>query len=175
MNERGFTLPELMVATAVSLIVVAAGMALLSAAMHRQPATSERASQIQQGRVMAESLVRELRQGESVSGTPTNLVIATYVNSAACGGAHASTAILCRVTYTCAADACTRTEARPDGSSPGSPVTVVSGIANPSVFDYSPTTNPTYVSVRLEFADRDGEETVTLEDGTALRNWFEAS
>lgn len=175
MNERGFSLPELLVATAVSLVVIAGGMALLSAAMKRQPATSERASQIQQGRVMAETLVRELRQGEAVSGTATSLVVVTYANSTTCGGAHAATAILCRVTYSCASHACTRTEARPDGSAPGPAVTVVRGIADPSVFSYTPATTPSYVSVRLGFADDGGHETVTLEDGTALRNWFEAS
>jgi hypothetical protein len=38
------------------------------------------------------------------------------------------------------------------------------------VFSYVPSTNPTYVSVTLEYPGRGGEESVTLTDGAAMRN-----
>ena len=65
---------------------------------------------------------------------------------ATCGGAPPTTAILCRVTYSCGGASCTRTERNPDGS--GAPATeaVVRGIQRPAVFTYSPRPRtPTYV------------------------------
>jgi len=97
-SERGFSLPELLVAVVIALIIAGAGMTLVSMAVRAQPKVSERAAQIQQGRTMLESVGRELRQGESVSNpTPSGLSVLTYVDSVSCGGAAGSPAILCRV------------------------------------------------------------------------------
>jgi prepilin-type N-terminal cleavage/methylation domain-containing protein len=175
-SQRGFTIPELTVAALISLIIAAAGMTLVITMVRSQPAVSERAGQVQQGRTMLEVLTRELRQGESVlSPTTSGLSVITYVNSATCGGAHATTSILCRVTYGCGSTSCTRTERNPDGSGTGSAETVVRGITGPNVFSYQGTSgDPSYVGIRLVFPADDGSEAITLDDGAALRNYFES-
>jgi prepilin-type N-terminal cleavage/methylation domain-containing protein len=174
-SERGFTLPELLVAAMIALIVAGAGMTLLITMVRSQPAVSDRAAQVQQGRTMLEALSRELRQGESVlSPTTSGLAVLTYVNSATCGGASASSSILCRVTYACGSTSCTRTEQNPDGSGGASPEEVVRGITGPNVFSYQGTTgDPSYVGLRLVFPADDGSEAITLDGGAALRNHFE--
>ncbi len=179
-DERGFTLTELLVALVIALLVAGAGLGLLQIAIRAQPATTDRGAQIQSGRVMIERLSRELRQGESVSSpTASGLQVVTYVDSATCGGAPASLAILCRVTYACGATACTRSEADPAPGSPASaPAQVVRGIAGPAVFSYEylpGDATPAFVGIRLGFAADDGDESVTLEDGVALRNHLEGS
>ena len=137
--------------------------------MRSQPAVSERAGRVQQGRTMLEVLSRELRQGESVlTPTTSGLSVVTYVNSAACGGAYATNSILCRVTYTCGSTSCTRTERNPDGSGTGSAETIVRGITGPNVFSYQGTPgDPSYVGIRLVFPADDGSEAITLDDGAA--------
>jgi prepilin-type N-terminal cleavage/methylation domain-containing protein len=174
-SERGFTLPELLVAAMIGLIVAGAGMTLLVTMVQSQPAVSERAGQVQQGRTMLEVLSRELRQGESVlSPTASGLAVLTYVNSATCGGASASTSILCRVTYACGSTSCTRTEQNPDGTGSATPETVVRGIMGPNVFSYQGTPgDPSYIGIRLVFPTDDGAEAITLDGGAALRNHFE--
>ena len=173
-DERGYSLPELIVATMVALIVAAAGMTVVMIAVRSEPKVSERAAQIQQGRTMIERISRELRQGESVSSpSASGLTMLTYVASASCGGAPSSTAILCRVTYACGSTGCTRTERNPNGSGSAPSEQVVSGILGPSVFSYQPSASaPEYVGLALSYPGEDGEETVTLADGVALRNYF---
>jgi prepilin-type N-terminal cleavage/methylation domain-containing protein len=174
-RSDGFTLPELLVAAMIALLVAGAGMTLLVTMVRSQPKVSERAGQVQQGRTMLEALSRELRQGESVlSSTASGLSVLTYVNSATCGGASASTSLLCRVTYACGSTSCTRTEQNPDGTGGASPDEVVRGITGPGVFSYQGTTgDPSYVGIRLVFPADDGSEAITLDGGAALRNHFE--
>ena len=174
-DESGFTLTELAVAALVALIVASAGMTLLVTMVRSQPAVSDRAAQVQQGRTMLETLSRELRQGESVlSPTTSGLSVLTYVNSATCGGAPATASILCRVTYSCSSTSCTRVERNPDGSGTAPAKTVVRGITGPSVFSYQGTVgDPSYVGIMLVFPADDGSEAITLDDGAALRNHFE--
>jgi type II secretory pathway pseudopilin PulG len=174
-DQRGFTIAELLVATLIALSVAVAGMTLVVTMVRSQPGMSERAGLVQQGRTMLESLSRELRQGESVlSPTSSGLSVLTYVNSATCGGAHSTTAILCRVTYACNSTSCTRAERNPDGSGTAPARQVVRGITGPNVFSYQGTSgDPSYVGIRLVFPAEDGSEAITLDDGAALRNYFE--
>jgi len=178
-DERGFTLPELLVATIIALLVAAGAMIVLQTAVRTQPEVSERAAQIQEGRTMIERISRELRQGDSVTGaTTTSLSIHTLVDSASCGGAPAQTAIPCWVTYACSGGTCSRTEH--DGSGGGSASEVVSGLRSSNVFCYAlqsdatcpaPTAaDPEYVGVTMSFPNQDGGESITLSDGVALRN-----
>jgi prepilin-type N-terminal cleavage/methylation domain-containing protein len=174
-SDAGYSLPELLVAITIALIVAAGGATLLMIAMESQPRAGDRSSQIQQGRTMIESITRELRQGETVfNATASGFQILTYVHATSCGGAAGPTARLCRVTYSCTTDSCTRTERSADGSGSAAPVRVVDGVTGPSVFTYQgPLANPTYIGVNLVFADEEGEETVTLADGAELRNYVE--
>ena len=169
----GFTLPELLVALLLGLVVIGAGVTVVTASLNNQPRLTSRTDRIQEARTTMERITRELRQGSSVpSATSSQLEIVTYVDSATCGGAHATTAIQCRVTYTCATGTCTRTEAKPDGTSPGSAVQVVSGLASSNVFAYTPPAGsaPGYVNVTLSFPAQGGDDAITLNDGAALRN-----
>jgi prepilin-type N-terminal cleavage/methylation domain-containing protein len=166
-DERGFTLIELLVATAVGLVVVGGGLTIFMSGIRSDPRTASQVTAIQQARVTVDRITRELRQGlEIPESTPSRLAIVTYVKAATCGGAAASTAIPCRVTYTCSAGSCTRVVAQPNGTAPGPAVTVASGLASATVFEG----DPTYVKVTFSFATDDGQPFV-LEDGVALRNF----
>ncbi len=172
-DERGFTLPELLVATALSLVIIGAAVSAFTGAIGSQPRVNSQAAAIQQARTTMERITRELRQGSSVpSASPSQLSIVTYVDSATCGGAGSNTAISCRVTYSCSGGTCTRTEAKPDGSAPGPAVQVVTGLSSDNVFTYTPptATAPAYVAVSLAFPARGGTDAITLNDGAALRN-----
>jgi prepilin-type N-terminal cleavage/methylation domain-containing protein len=171
-EQEGFTLVEMMVASAMALIVVGGGMSILVGTMHSGSSVESRTAAIQRARVAVDQLTREVRQGSTVATAgASQLSLVTFVDKAACGGASATTAIQCLVTYNCSGGACTRTEARPDGSGAGSPRQVVTGLASNSVFGYSPSAvAPTYVSIRIQFPGERGDDAVTLTDGAALRN-----
>jgi prepilin-type N-terminal cleavage/methylation domain-containing protein len=179
-REEGLTLIELMIAMALGLVVMAAATAVLIGGMHRQPREEQRSAAIQRARTTMERITRELRQGTSVpAATATQLSIVTYVDQATCAGAASANAVLCRVTYTCSAGACSRTVARPDGSSPGAATRVVDGLSPGSVFSYSASggsctlasaTLPTGVCIKLAFPGSGANNAITLEDGVGLRN-----
>ena len=95
---------------------------------------------------------------------------------AECGGGSetdpSAPAIACKVTYSCAAGACDRTEAPLPGE-PGTPTTEkpISGLSSSAVFGYSPSSaDPDYVSMRLVLPAEGGDDAVTLDDGVDLRN-----
>lgn len=178
--ERGVSMAELLVFMMMLLIVLAAGMALLIVAVKSQPRISDRTFAIQQGRVLQERFARELRQSSLVEQTPaptsSSITFDTYARRTQCGGAvetdPTKPAIACKVTYTCTAGACDRTESPLPGQ-PGTTTTqqLVSGLSSSAVFGYSPnSTNPGYVTMRLVFPAAGGDDAVTLEDGVDLRN-----
>jgi type IV pilus assembly protein PilW len=164
-EEDGFTLVEVLVATVLGLIVMGAGVMVFTAAIQSQPRVATRSAQIQQARTTMENLTRELRQASSVSSaTPSALTMVTWVNSAACGGAHSANSIQCRVTYTCTAGICTRTETSTSGTGSSSSRQVVKGLASSDVFTYSSAcSTPT----------SGGEDSISLTDGVTLRNVME--
>jgi hypothetical protein len=170
-------MPELvMAATALIGLLGIMGTGITVVA-HNQARIADRSAQMQEGRVMVERLTRELREGSGVqSPTSSSLSFLTYVRRQQCGGSESPTsettpAIQCRVTYTCSSGACTRAEALPNGSGSGPAVLLVDGLRSNAVFTYAPNaTNPGHVTVTLEYPARDGDETVTLSDGAALRN-----
>lgn len=169
-DERGFTLPELLVGTVLSMIVLGAGVMVFTAGIRSQPRVSTQAAAIQDARVAMERMVRELRQGSSVpAASGSTVAVVTYVHDATCG----TTTPQCRVTYTCTSGSCTRVVARPDGTLPGTPVTALSGISNSSsVFAYAPptSTTPASVGVTLAFPSEGGGNAITLTDAATLRN-----
>jgi Tfp pilus assembly protein PilW len=178
--ERGVSIAELLVFMMMLLFVLAAGMTLLIVAVRSQPRISDRNFAIQNGRVLQERFARELRQSSLVEQTPaptsSSITFDTYMRRTQCGGAvetdPTKPAIACKVTYTCTAGACDRTEAPLPGH-PGTTATqqLVSGLSSSAVFAYSPgSTNPEYVTMRLVFPAEGGDDAVTLEDGVDLRN-----
>ena len=172
-EEHGFTLPELLVAMVLGLMVIGTGVMVFSASVHTQPEQRARGGSIQQARTTMERITREIRQGWDVpTATSNQLTLLTYVNSATCGSATTGNAIPCRVTYTCTAGSCIRVEALPNGSSPGPSQTVVTGLSSSTVFGYSPSAaDPTFISLTLSFtAPAGGEDAITVQDGATLRN-----
>lgn len=177
-SEDGFTLTEMLVAITITLIAFSSSLMVFNVAQESQPRISERGVAIQQGRVWIERLTRELRQGATMAGTATasSLSFLTYVRHSSCGSSTVGTSIQCRVTYTCTAGTCRRTEASPDGSTTDAPQETVTGLQSTNVFSYSPTPSaPEYIGVTLQFpASQESGETedaVTLQDGVNLRNY----
>jgi Tfp pilus assembly protein PilW len=179
-SERGLSMVELLVFMMMLLFVLVAATTLLIVVVKSQPRISDRNFAIQDGRVLQARFARELRQSSLVEQTPaptsSSITFVTYVRRTQCGGAvetdPTKPAIACKVTYTCTAGACDRTEAPLPGQ-PGTTATqqLVSGLSSSAVFGYSPdSTNPDYVSMRLVFPAEGGDDAVTLDDGVDLRN-----
>lgn len=155
------------------LIVIGAATLVFTAGMRAQPGLSQRDNAISQGRYAMERLTRELRQGSNVTSASANqLSFVSYVhNPSTCAATFSNTANPCRVTYNCTTMGCTRTVAQPDGSSPQAAVTIVTGLSNPNVFTYSPSsTAPSYIGATFVFAGQHGDDAITLSDGATLRN-----
>jgi hypothetical protein len=159
-------------ASVIGLALLGSATMVFTTAIQSQPRASSRNTDIIQARTTMERITRELRQGWSVpSAGPTQLSILTYVKSATCGGAYSTTSRACRVTYTCSSTSCTRVEANPDGTGTGPSQTVISGFSGPNAFTYSPSSSdPSYVGVEISYPADGGGDTITLEDGVALRN-----
>jgi Tfp pilus assembly protein PilW len=188
-GEAGLTLVELLVAAAMSIIVVGAASSMLISAVRDQPALSKRAQNISSARWVLERITREVRNGIEVNrttATASSVSLRTYVRRSTCGGAVSSNAkvpaIPCQVTYSCTATACSRREAGP-GIESGTAVTVFKGIDSSAVFCYVPsananpticgpagTTAPTYVGVTLHIPNPGGSGDLTVSDGASLRN-----
>jgi prepilin-type N-terminal cleavage/methylation domain-containing protein len=184
-REDGYTLPELLIALLLGLVVIGAGVRVLTSSVSTEPRARDRAALIQDARTMSERLTRELRQAsDATSPTPTQLTVLTYVpHTAACDGTartDTSTAVRCRVFYSCTtAGTCTRTEcptttlatATPTAPPCGPTVQVIDGLASDQVFAFSPRTpGHSYVALALSFPAEDGGDAITIEDGAALRN-----
>ena len=169
-SEDGYTLVELLVASTMGLVVVGAAVILFVGAVRSEPRTSSKVAAIEQGRITVERITRDVRQASSVpTYAPGQLALITFVRQSTCNGGAAATSIQCRVTYTCSAGACTRTVSQSNGTSPGTPVRVVTGLASSEPFAYPSGGEPTYVEVELAFATREGGP-VVIADGAAIRN-----
>jgi Tfp pilus assembly protein PilW len=171
-RQDGFSFVELLVAATLGLIVCGIGVTLLTASVNSQPEVSERAGEIQRARTVMEQITREVRQGSHVfTGSTSQLTLITYVDKASCGGAAATTAIQCRVDYSCSSGTCTRTERNPNGSGSATGREVVSGLSGSNVFNYSPASgDPEYIGMTMAFPASADEDAITLKDGVALRN-----
>lgn len=174
-QEDGVTLVELLVASAMGVVVMGAVAMLVIGAVRGQPRISAQAQNVSTARWVLERMTRELRGGISVvAKTSSKVSFVAYVRHTTCGSttALAATAspIECLVTYECSTTACSRTEA-PKNSTVGTPQTIFSGINSNQVFTYAPNeAEPTYVKVTLRLPNPDGEGALTVSDGAALRN-----
>lgn len=177
-SQAGITLVEMLVASAMGVIVLGATGSLVISAMRTQPQISKRAQNITTARWVLERLTRELRNGKKVEAgaSSSSVSFVTYVRRSSCGGAGTlepgQPAIECRVTYSCTTTSCSRTEAGP-ASLPGSgtKATIFSGIDSDNVFSYSPdAAAPTYVRITLRMPNPSGPGRLTVSDGASLRN-----
>ena len=177
-SESGFTLVELLVVCSVGLIVMFAAMKMFTAAAGSQAGNSSRASAVQQSRTSMYNLTRELRNGYGVvTAAPSKLVLLTYLQRSTCGGPLVTTStIQCRVTYKCISASggtysCYRAETAPNVAATVNGRQVTSGLSTPNVFTYAPTPQSSdYVAMTLTFPATEGDDAITLSDGSTLRN-----
>lgn len=180
-GERGLTLVELLVASAMGVVVMGAVATLVISAVKDQPQISKQAQNVTTARWVLERLTHEIRNGVAVKrAEPSKLSLETYVRHGSCGGNSSleggTPAIKCQVTYSCTATACSRTEAAP-GVETGTAVRVFEGIDSSQVFSYAPApaepTEPsgvTYVKATLQLPGPAGSEPLVVSDGASLRN-----
>lgn len=175
-SEAGLTLVELLVASAMSVVIVGATVSMLISAVRTQPQISEQAQSISEARWVQERMTRELRNGVRIDEATSSVVsFVTQVRRTACGGAtpldEDTPAIDCQVTYDCSSGtACTRTEAAMGDLEGGTPRTLVTGIESSSVFNYSPSAaDPTFVGIVLRVPNPRGPGSLTVSDGASLR------
>jgi Tfp pilus assembly protein PilW len=175
-RESGLTLVELLVAAAMSVVIVGAAGSMLISAVRTQPKLSKKAQNITTARWVLERLTREIRNGVKVeAGSSSSVTFITRVRRAECGGAVEEDAdqpaIECKVTYSCTTTACMRSEVAPEAEGAGTPTTIVSGLDSGEVFEYSPTNaaEATYVGITLNIPNPEGEGDLTITDGASLR------
>lgn len=176
-REAGLTLVELLVAAAMGVVLIGVAGSLLLAPLRQQPKLEAKSADIQTARWVLERMTREIRNGISVdAATPSSVSFEAYVRQATCGGSETLAAeapsIKCELTYSCAAEVCTRTEAEP-GAFTGTTTTIFTGLSNSgSVFSYLPekSTEPTYIKLTLALPNQSGSGALTASDGASLRN-----
>jgi hypothetical protein len=174
--EAGLTLVELLVASAMSVILVGAACTMLISAVQQQPKLSKKSQEITTARYVLERMTREIRNGIVVySATGSSVEFKTRVRHKTCGGSAQESAgvaaIECRVTYSCTTTACTRTETSPEApGSSGTPIPVVGNLDSDNVFNYEPSVEePTYVGITLNIENPEGKGDLTVTDGAGLR------
>ena len=175
-DESGFTIIELLVATAVMVIICGAAVLMLTSVMKQAPKVTNRADQIGFARNVIGQITSEVRQGREATSTgASQMTLKTFCTN---GGAASE----CTVSYSCALEAgkttfaCSKTVA-------GVTTTVVGGLASGEVFCFYPNTEgkecgkasttalPRYVGLQVRFPQQSASETQTvLEGGAALHN-----
>jgi Tfp pilus assembly protein PilW len=174
-HEAGLTLVELLVASAMSVIIVGAACMMLISAVRDQPRLSKKDQNVTTARYVLERMTREIRNGITVyKATGSEVAFKTQVRRTACGGGVEENpsvpAIECRVTYRCTTAACTRSETDPGVESGGTAETVVSGLDSNQVFNYEPNAEePHYVGITLHIENPEGRGELTVTDGAGLR------
>lgn len=180
-SEEGYTLIELLVASAMGVVVMGAVALLVISAVKDQPQISKQAQNITTARWVLERWTHEIRDGSSVKyAGESKFSFETYVRHSTCGGSKqlpsSSPAVKCQVTYTCTATACSRTES-PPGSESGTARQVFAGINSSQVFSYAPKPSTpttagevTYVKATLRLPNPSGTGALTVSDGASLRN-----
>jgi Tfp pilus assembly protein PilW len=181
-GEAGLTLIELLVASAMGVVLMGGVVTLMIGAVRSQPKLSQKNTNVQTARFVLERMTRELRAGIAVKeAKPSTVSFETYVRSSTCGAGTtrpaSSPSIKCQVRYTCEAGACKRTETLPGVLTGGTAVTMVKGLGSGTNFTYCAvepcpaTTEPTYVKVNLIIpSPGGGTDATTISDGASLRN-----
>ncbi len=175
-SEVGLTLVEMLVAAAVGVLVLGAASMMLISVVRTQPKISDRAEDASTARWVMERMTREIRNGIAVQpgSSVSTLVFTALVRSGSCGGSTAlaasSSAIECKVTYSCNTTQCSRSETTPAATGSGTPVTIFTGTSSDKVFSYSPgIEGASFVGVTLRFPNPDGGGNFTISDGATLR------
>jgi hypothetical protein len=178
-GEAGITVVELLVASAMGVVLMGAVGSLVISAMRDQPKISQQAQTISTARWVLERLTREIRNGIRVDqATASAVSFETYVRHTPCGGttplAGTAAPIPCEVTYTCTTTSCSRIEANPKVYA-GTATPIFQGINSNNVFSYKPEKPEppqaaTYIKVTLQMPNPSGPAALTVSDGASLRN-----
>jgi hypothetical protein len=174
-SEEGLTLVELLISATMGVVVMGAVAMLVIGALKSQPKISQQAQNVSTARWVLDRFTHEIRNGIAITkAEPSEVSFEAYVRHGTCGGSAAlastSPAIRCQVTYKCTATACSRTESAP-GTYTGTAQQIFNGIDSSNVFEYLPSkTEPTYVKVTLHLPGPSGSGSLTVSDGTSLRN-----
>jgi hypothetical protein len=175
-EESGLTLIELLVASAMSVVLLGAIGAMVVSAVRAQPDISERSQNVSTARWVLERLTREIRNGVSIEdgATASRVSFVTKVRRTACGGSGTlpaeEPARECQVTYDCSTGTCTRAEAEKGDLEGGTPTVFVSGLESGEVFNFSPSVEAaTYIGVTLRVPNPSGAGKLTIADGASLR------
>jgi Tfp pilus assembly protein PilW len=175
--EAALTLVELLVAAAMSVILVGAACMMLISAVRSQPTVSKKSQEITTARYVLERMTREIRNGTSIeAATGSRVEFLSRVRRSTCGGAVQESpsvpAIECRVTYNCTTTECTRTETAPTVSgAAGSSIRIIGNLNSSQVFNFEPAlpAEPSYVGITLHIANPEGKGELTVTDGAGLR------
>jgi type II secretory pathway pseudopilin PulG len=176
-GEAGLTLIELLVAAAMSVVLVGAAASMMISAVQTQPELSKRSQDISSARWILERMTREIRNGIAVEPGANGAVVSftAYVRQSSCGSSTPlppeSSAIECEITYDCSGGtSCTRKEVDPELPIAATPKTIFTGIASEKVFNFSPSpSEATFIGVTLRFPNPDGDGFLTVSDGASLR------
>jgi len=178
-EEAGFTLVELLVASAMGVVLMGAVVSLVIGAVKYQPRITKKAENVTTAQWVLQRMTRELRNGERIepSSTSSSISFISYVRNSPCGSstplAAGQASVPCKITYSCTTTSCSRTEAPPTGSGSGTTQLLFSGINSSQIFSYSPPEKPaeaTYVKITFRVPDPKGSGSLTISDGASLRN-----
>jgi type II secretory pathway pseudopilin PulG len=174
-DERGLTLIELLVAAAMSVVIVGAGASMLISTVRSQPQLNERNQKVTEVRWVQERMTKELRNGVRVDvAEPTTVSFVTRVRTSTCGASGAldsdAPAANCQVTYDCSSGTCTRAEAPEGVIGGGAPKQLIDELESGAVFNYFPDKEePTYVGIIFRVPNPSGSSALTVSDGASLR------
>jgi type II secretory pathway pseudopilin PulG len=181
LQERGWTLIELLIGSGMMLAIVFAAFPIIDGAANTEGRIQTAALSIGDARNFSDQILRDLRPATGVVGVPSSpgaaLTVDTYVRHS-CGTATPSAEddppTECRVIYSCSGGTCTRQERDiPPGTTVGPPVTMITGLSNDDIFSpIRPNDVWDFVGITLVLPNQQGVggDAITLQDGTALRN-----
>ncbi|HEY0318184.1 MAG TPA: hypothetical protein VGC49_07805 [Solirubrobacterales bacterium] len=175
--DEGITLVELLVASAMGVVVMGAVASLVISAVRDQPRISQQADNISTARTVLDRMTHEIRNGIAIAperAKSNSVSFQAYVRHTTCGGsvvlASALPSIKCQITYSCTTTACSRTESVP-GTFTGTARLLIGGISGSQVFTYRPNlTEPTYVKMTLRLPNPTGAGALTVSSGASMRN-----
>lgn len=176
-SEAGFTLIEVLVASALAIVLLGGVLAALESSQRVQARDTEWALTLQEGRAGLARMAHEIRQASKVEKAEAS----TLLFLAAVGGKKWQVKYECNVEQAGTSyRECVRLAAEEGKSLPASGTPIVRDVANgTTVFSYTPTsTSPTVVTLKVEIpakgtltlAGGGYKHNVVLEDAAFMRN-----
>jgi type II secretory pathway pseudopilin PulG len=175
-TQAGFTLIEVVISTALSLVVFAAILAILASSQRVQARDTELAMTMQEGRAGLGRMAREVRQATKVEeATASTIVFWGTINGASWKIKYDCSVSESGTTY----KQCVRYAAKESSTLPSTGTTIVREVRNGSeFFSYAPNTSaPTVVTLKAELPSAGTlkmtggyAHSIVLENAAFLRN-----